>query len=245
MSARLRAASTGPAAPADTAPLVAPPRGARRPRPRGQRAALAAAALPGGIRTRILAWYVVLLMLSIAFTVIGLRQILLTQLASDIDKALAQEVEEVRRLAGGVDPATGMPFGDNAAAIFDTFFVRSVPGEYEALYALVDGEPYKRTVAPISLFEDPAALAAWQAAYGTNMGTHGNRRRPGALAGRPARGRRPPGGRLRRGLLRGRAPRPDRPDGPGDAGGVGGRHPARLRPRVGGGRPRDRPAPDA
>ena len=120
--------------------------------------------LPGGIRTRILAWYVVLLMLSIAFTVVGLRQILTTQLASDIDKALAQEVEEVRRLAGGVDPATARPFGDDAAAIFDTFFLHSVPGEYEVLYAIVDGQPYKRTVAPVSLFEDPDVLAAWQSA---------------------------------------------------------------------------------
>jgi signal transduction histidine kinase len=121
-------------------------------------------ALPGGIRTRILAWYVVLLLLSIGITIVGLRQILVTQLAADIDTALAHEVEEVRRLAGGVDPDTGQPFGDDAAAILDTFFLRSVPGEYQAFYAIVDGEPYKRTVAPISLFDDPAVLAAWQAA---------------------------------------------------------------------------------
>ena len=144
--------------PADADPAVPTDQGIdarmRRWRPR----------LPGGIRTRILAWYVVLLMLSIAFTVVGLRQVLTTQLASDIDKALAQEVEEVRRLAGGVDPATAGPFGDDAAAIFDTFFLHSVPGEYEVLYAIVDGQPYKRTVAPVSLFEDPDVLAAWQSA---------------------------------------------------------------------------------
>ncbi len=120
--------------------------------------------LPGGIRTRVLVWYVVLIMLSIAVTVVGLRQILTTQLAADIDAALAQEVEEVRRLAGGVDPGTGKPFGGDAAAIFDTFFLRSVPGEYEALYAIVDGQPYKRTVAPISLFDNPAVVSTWQAA---------------------------------------------------------------------------------
>ncbi len=121
-------------------------------------------ALPGGIRTRILAWYVVLLMVSIALTIVGLRQILTAQLATDVDKALAQEVEEVRRLADSVDPATGEPFGDDTAAIFDNFFERSVPNEYEALYAIVDGLPYKRTVAPVSLFDDPATLAAWQGA---------------------------------------------------------------------------------
>ncbi len=155
VTTRLAAARTGPAAVA--ADLVAreerQPRAGRRPW---------SLRLPGGIRTRILAWYVVLLLLSIAITVVGLRQILTTQLASDIDAALAQEVEEVRRLAGGVDPATGAPFGGDAAAILDTFFLRSVPNEYEALYAIVDGRPYKRTVAPISLFDDPAVLATWQ-----------------------------------------------------------------------------------
>ena len=163
MSARLRAASTSPAAPADTAPLVAHP---AVPADRGLDASVRhwPPRLPGGIRTRILAWYVVLLMVSIALTVVGLRQVLTTQLASDIDKALAQEVEEVRRLAGGVDPATGKSFGDDAAAIFDNFFLHSVPGEYEVLYAIVDDQPYKRTVAPVSLFEDPAVLTAWQAA---------------------------------------------------------------------------------
>jgi two-component system OmpR family sensor kinase len=120
--------------------------------------------IPGGIRTRVLVWYVVLLMLSMAITIVGLREILTTQLAADIDGALAQEVEEVRRLAGGVDPVTGRPFGDDAAAVFDTFFLQSVPGEYEALYAVVDGEPYKRTVAPVSLFGEPDVLATWQAA---------------------------------------------------------------------------------
>jgi signal transduction histidine kinase len=120
--------------------------------------------LLGGIRTRVLVWYVVLLTLSIAITVVGLRQILTTQLRTDIDAALAHEVEEVRRLAGGVDPFTGRPFGGDAAAIFDTFFLRSVPGVYEVLYAIVDGQPYKRTVAKVSLFDDPAVLATWQAA---------------------------------------------------------------------------------
>jgi two-component system OmpR family sensor kinase len=146
---------TGPAVAGSVVPDDPPRRARRWPRP---------PRLPGGIRTRILAWYVVLLLLSIAITVVGLRQILVTQLAADIDKALAQEVEEVRRLAGGTDPATGAPFGDDAAAIFDTFFLQSVPNEYEALYAIVDGEPYKRTVAPISLFDDRAVLATWQAA---------------------------------------------------------------------------------
>ena len=182
--------------------------------------------MPGGIRTRILVWYVVLLTLSVAFMVIGLRQILTTQLASDIDAALAQEVEEVRRLAGGVNPATDTPFGDDAAAIFDTFFLHSVPGEYEVLYAIVDGQPYKRTVARASLFDDPAVLAAWRAASAPTSGARGDQRRACALAGRPAGGGPAPGRRVRGGVLRGGTSRPDRPDRAGDAGRLGGGHPS-------------------
>jgi signal transduction histidine kinase len=114
-----------------------------------------------GIRTRILLWYLVLLAVSIAIAILGLRQVLLVRLADSIDTALLQEVEEVRLLAGGVDPATGEPFADDAAAIFDTFFARSVPGEFEAFYALAGGTPYKRTVAPASLFDESALVASW------------------------------------------------------------------------------------
>jgi signal transduction histidine kinase len=115
-----------------------------------------------GIRTRILIWYLVLLAVSIAIAVIGVRQVLLIRLEDDIDAALAQEVEEVRALADGIDPETGEPFGGDTAAIFDTFLVRSVPGDQEAFFTLVDGQPYKRTVAPLSLFDEPETLAAWQ-----------------------------------------------------------------------------------
>lgn len=118
---------------------------------------------PTGIRVRVLAWYLVLLALSIAVAILVLRQVLLVRLADGIDAALAQEVEEVRALATGLDPATGAPFGEDVAAIFDTFFERSIPGEYETFYSLVRGEPYKRTVAPFSLFDDRSLVADWAA----------------------------------------------------------------------------------
>jgi signal transduction histidine kinase len=118
----------------------------------------------GGIRTRILVWYLVLLTLSIVIAIVGLRQILVTRLTADIDAALAQEVEELRVLATGIDPASGEPFGSDVTAILDTFLQRSVPGEYEAFYTVVDGRPHKRTVAPISLFDDATVFATWRAA---------------------------------------------------------------------------------
>jgi len=156
---------TTPDARTDDAPTIAlrPPDN----RHAGVRAAMSAAARRvrlgfWGIRTRILIWYLVLLAVSIAIAVVGVRQVLLIRLEDDIDAALAQEVEEVRALADGIDPETGEPFGGNAAAIFDTFLVRSVPGDHEAFFTLVDGQPYKRTVAPLSLFDEPGTLTAWQ-----------------------------------------------------------------------------------
>ena len=137
------AARPGPAA------SVAPPRRLRQ--------------LAGGIRGRILLWYVVLLAVSIAISILAVRRILIVRLADEVDAALVQEVEELRLLAGGIDPATGEPFGGDVAAVFDTFLDRSVPGEYEAFLTLVGGEPYKRTVAPISLFDEASLPATWGA----------------------------------------------------------------------------------
>jgi signal transduction histidine kinase len=86
--------------------------------------------------------------------------VLVVQLAADIDTSLVQEVEELRLVAAGAI-ATGDPVADARAAI-DAFFEQSIPREYEAFLAFVDGEPYKRTVAPISLFDDVALAAAWR-----------------------------------------------------------------------------------
>jgi two-component system OmpR family sensor kinase len=65
-----------------------------------------------------------------------------------VDEALVQETEEFRRLARGSDPRTGEPFGDDVRAIFDAFLSRNVPGESEAFFTYVDGEPYDTRYAP-------------------------------------------------------------------------------------------------
>lgn len=125
---------------------------------------LSLSALPGGMRARVLVWFVVLLVFSSVVTFVGLRENLTAHLATDIDFVLAEETEELRILAGGRNPATGQPFDGDAASIFDTFFQGDIPDESEAFYSIVDGRPYRQTVAPVSLFEDASVLAAWQTA---------------------------------------------------------------------------------
>lgn len=112
---------------------------------------------------RILAWYVSLLALAVAGSILVGRQVLLTSVDQRMAEASAQEVTELRQLIGGTapdgrcvtaraedgtcevgrDPDTGEPFGDDVAAIFSTFLARNVPEEHETLLTFVDGEPYQ------------------------------------------------------------------------------------------------------
>lgn len=116
-----------------------------------------------GVRTRVLAWYVLLLAVSLAVAVVVVRSILIERLEASVDTQIAQEAQEFRSLVGGRDPDTGQPFGDNVAAIFDTYLARNIPGEREALLTLVDGRPYRATQAEFDLFERPELVERWNA----------------------------------------------------------------------------------
>ncbi len=118
-----------------------------------------------GIRARVVIGYVALLAAALIIAAVVTRQVLLARLDRDIDRSLTQEVEELRLLAEGTDPATGEPFGDDVETILDTFLSRSVPADDEAFYALVGGEPFLRSFeAPPELFADRAIVERWAAA---------------------------------------------------------------------------------
>jgi hypothetical protein len=85
------------------------------------------AAVFGSTRARMVAAYLVLLVVAGAVAVLGIRQILLVRLDNRTEAALRQEVAEVRTLvANGDDPATGQPFGSLERA-FDVYMERNVP----------------------------------------------------------------------------------------------------------------------
>lgn len=114
------------------------------------------------IRLRIVVGYVVLVAAALAVSILVTRQVLVGRLDQEIDRALAQEVEELRRLASGNDPATGEPFGTDAAAIFDTFLRRNVPAENEAFYTVVDGRRFLSSFdAPQEVWNDTALGGVW------------------------------------------------------------------------------------
>ena len=87
------------------------------------------------MRVRILAAVVVLLAGSSAVSIALLRSVLLDHLDEEIAVALQREIEEFELLADGLNPRTGVPFGDDFGALFDVYFAREVPDEGEALLA--------------------------------------------------------------------------------------------------------------
>lgn len=108
----------------------------RTPRPPRRSTFLASA------RTRVLAAFVVLLVLSSLIFLVLIRDVLRTRLDQEIDRQATREVGEFRRLARGNDPTTGRPFGADIAAIFDVYFSRNLPGQRQVILSFIDGRRY-------------------------------------------------------------------------------------------------------
>jgi signal transduction histidine kinase len=105
--------------------------------------------LPARFRTRIVAAIVLLLVAAQGASLLIARQILDARIGERVDDALAQEIDELRRLVrDGRDPLNrGRPFGRDARRIFDVFLARNVPAERETLFTFLDGRPYRTSAA--------------------------------------------------------------------------------------------------
>lgn len=90
--------------------------------------------ITGGVRTRILVSYVILLAITASASIVAVRQVLLVRLDDRVEQDLQQEAQEFRALAdNGIDPQTRRPFGDDVEAIFRTYLQRNVPDDDEEL----------------------------------------------------------------------------------------------------------------
>jgi two-component system OmpR family sensor kinase len=125
-----------------------------------------------GIRARILFWYVAIMAVAIVAAVLVVRQVLIAQTDARIQDDLAQEADELRRLATGRDPRTGTPFGGRVDRIFEVFLQRNVPGRNETFVTFVDGQPFERTFAqpPYRIDRDPDLFARWRRLADTDRG---------------------------------------------------------------------------
>jgi signal transduction histidine kinase len=128
------------------------------------------ARLLGDARTHVLAWFIAVVALAVVSSVFVGRQVLLARLDARIDRELRQEVEELRRLAGGDDPETGQPFGADVARIFDLYVLRNVAYQHERVFFYIDGAPYRPEQLPDG-YQPPADLERrWAATAGPKRG---------------------------------------------------------------------------
>jgi signal transduction histidine kinase len=124
-------------------------------------------------KAKLLGAYVALLAVSAILSTVALGQVLAIQLENRIEDDLQQEILELERLVGGVDPATSEPF-TTLNALFDVYFRRNVTGHEEAMLAYVDGSLYRADLEryPVSRIPD-AAVDDWEAFVARGSGNGG------------------------------------------------------------------------
>lgn len=114
------------------------------------------------MRSRFLVWVLLMSALGLAVTGVTLLAIQSARIDAAADDALRRGYQELDRQARlGVDPTTGRPFADVGHLLVAAMQYR-VPGPYETLFALMDGQPfgYSGGVRPVELEKEPDALAA-------------------------------------------------------------------------------------
>jgi two-component system, OmpR family, sensor kinase len=113
---------------------------------------------PLGLRTtrsRLVASYLVLLVVAGAAATFALRELLVIRLDDRVNDDLRQEVAEIQNLAQrGRDPQTAEPF-TSLDRVYDVFFGRNVPGQDEALVAFVGGRFHHQNVQEFPLGDLP------------------------------------------------------------------------------------------
>jgi signal transduction histidine kinase len=129
------------------------------------------------VRVRVLVAYIGLLALATVVSVVIARQIVLDGLDERIGEELVQETRELGRLAGGVDPATGEPFGADVRRIFRVFLERNVPARHETFLTFVAGAPFLRSQPVLDpsyrIDRDPALTARWARLRTADRGSAG------------------------------------------------------------------------
>lgn len=131
----------------------------------------------GGIRLKILASYLALLLLSGALSALAIHEVLAISLDGRVQDALGQEVREFDRLlVNGFDIRTGQRFTEPGEA-FDTFLARNVPSNDEAQLFFVEGRLHQSALSrfPLARVPDDAMerFAAASHAAGSGLPAEG------------------------------------------------------------------------
>ena len=117
-----------------------------------------------GVRARVVGAINLLVAAGLLTAILATRQVLFDNTNDEIEALLTQEVEELRRLTVGVNPTTGELFGDDSAAVFDTFLSRNVPAKDEAFFTISSGRPYASSFdPPVQLLSIDEVVRGWAA----------------------------------------------------------------------------------
>jgi two-component system, OmpR family, sensor kinase len=113
-----------------------------QPGPRRRRQREARQPLLGDVRTRVLASFFILLVVSTAVSLLVLRHVLISRIDNDVRETLTAQVEPLRALAEtGQDPATGEPIHGDLERIFSAYIEQERAPEGGFLLTFIGGEP--------------------------------------------------------------------------------------------------------
>jgi two-component system OmpR family sensor kinase len=93
-----------------------------------------------GVRARVLIFFLVLLVISTAASVLVLRQVLMSRIGDQVERELVPQVDTLRALSEQGQPANGRPF-TGLAQLFDTYLERTAPPPDGGLLTFMDGKP--------------------------------------------------------------------------------------------------------
>jgi signal transduction histidine kinase len=97
--------------------------------------------LLGDVRTRVLASFFILLVVSTAVSLLVLRQVLISRIGNDVRETLTAQVEPLRTIAAtGRDPKTGEPLNGDLEKIFASYLQQERAADDGFLATYIEGE---------------------------------------------------------------------------------------------------------
>ncbi|MFT0848557.1 ATP-binding protein [Actinomycetaceae bacterium L2_0104] len=125
------------------------------------------------MRTRILAWFVLLMTIAVVGSMVVTANLLQSSSRQSIEEDIEREVAAFRSFSSrGINPETGERF-DSAAVLLNQYLLSAVPGERKFLFSVIDGKPGTRTRGPaaLRLDRDPDIVSAAASATEPRSGT--------------------------------------------------------------------------
>jgi signal transduction histidine kinase len=121
-------------------------------------------------RLRILGWYAGLLLVALALALVLQSALLRSQLDGEVDRDMERTVDQLRIVVEERDSATGVLVRTGAPEVFDALLARAVLPEGQVIFTLVERRPYKSTVTPVQLLDQPELVSRWSAVTSTSTG---------------------------------------------------------------------------